>query len=83
VAETEVASLAGIKEGCEDDVDFIDVQRSSSVASAGLANGSSASGGALKWVKVPLGSVRASLGHMSTFEDVEAFCQFLEATYVA
>jgi molybdenum cofactor sulfurtransferase len=37
---------------------------------------------AMKWVKKPLGSVRVSLGYMSTFEDVEAFCLFMERTYL-
>lgn len=37
---------------------------------------------AMKWVKKPLGSVRVSLGYMSTFEDVEAFCRFMEKTYI-
>jgi selenocysteine lyase/cysteine desulfurase len=31
----------------------------------------------MKWVNVPLGSVRVSLGYMSRFEDVEAFAHFL------
>jgi selenocysteine lyase/cysteine desulfurase len=36
----------------------------------------------LQWVKRPLGSVRVSLGYLSTFEDVEAFCLFLQSKYV-
>lgn len=34
-----------------------------------------------KDVMVPLGSVRASLGYLSTFDDVEALAIFLEETY--
>lgn len=36
---------------------------------------------ALQWVDVPLGSVRISLGYMSTFEDVWAFSDFVEKRY--
>ncbi|EFJ44557.1 hypothetical protein VOLCADRAFT_64703 [Volvox carteri f. nagariensis] len=57
VQESEVESLAGKKEGCEDDVEFI------------------------RWVEVPLGSVRASLGWWSTFDDVYALADWIERTY--
>ncbi len=30
-----------------------------------------------RWVQAPLGSIRASLGWMSTFEDVYAFADFV------
>lgn len=36
---------------------------------------------ALKWIEVPLGSVRASLGYMSTFEDVYALAEWVERVY--
>lgn len=36
---------------------------------------------ALKWVAVPLGSVRASLGHMSTFEDCYCLVDFIGRMY--
>ena len=36
----------------------------------------------LHWEKKPLGSVRMSLGWMSTFEDVHAFAQFMAGAYV-
>jgi molybdenum cofactor sulfurtransferase len=94
LTEAEVETLAGEKEGCGDEVDFIEVQRpvggdkgivSDSDIIPALKN--SALLGhpgevAMRWVKKPLGSVRVSLGYMSTFEDVEAFCQFLEKTYI-
>lgn len=98
VSEAEVESLAGLKEGCDDDIDFMDVQRSQGargrgngivtdadilpvIQAKGLELGHPAEV-AMKWVKKPLGSVRVSLGYMSTFEDVEAFCRFMEHTYV-
>ena len=36
---------------------------------------------ALKWVKKPLGSVRASLGYLSRFEDIDAFARFIAAEF--
>ena len=36
---------------------------------------------ASQWVEVPLGSVRASLGYMSTWEDCYALAQFIQANY--
>lgn len=93
--EKEVEELAGEKEGCGDEVDFIEVRRPVTsdpgiISDADILpalDGSNAKLGhpaevAMKWVKKPLGSVRVSLGYMSTFEDVEAFCQFMEKTYV-
>jgi hypothetical protein len=104
VTEAEVATLAGTKEGCDDEVDFIDVQRPNNGTSAGAGPGGAHNGiisdsdilralktgapqlghpaeVALKWVKKPLGSVRVSLGYMSTFEDVDAFVRFIEQTF--
>jgi molybdenum cofactor sulfurtransferase len=98
VTEEEVATLAEEKEGCEDEIDFISVQRpdSKAVASANgivtdadimpiLQSGCAELGHpaevALKWVKKPLGSVRVSLGYMSTWEDVDAFVGFLETAF--
>jgi hypothetical protein len=36
---------------------------------------------ASQWVEVPLGSVRASLGYMSTWENCYALIQFIESNY--
>eukprot|EP00983_Pelagomonas_calceolata_P049341 1141470-Pelagomonas_calceolata.AAC.6 len=36
---------------------------------------------ALKWINVPLGSVRVSLGYMSTFEDSYALVDFIRTNY--
>jgi selenocysteine lyase/cysteine desulfurase len=36
---------------------------------------------ASQWVEVPLGSVRASLGYMSTWEDCHALAAFIEGHY--
>ena len=36
----------------------------------------------LHWEKTPLGSVRMSLGWMSTFEDVHGFVKFIAASYI-
>eukprot|EP00892_Ulva_mutabilis_P009776 jgi/Ulvmu1/7170/UM034_0078.1 len=93
--EEEVETLAGEKEGCGDEVDFIEVKRPigadpgiiSDSEILPVIDGNSPQLGhpaevAMKWVKKPLGSVRVSLGYMSTFEDVEAFCQFMENTYI-
>jgi len=125
VAERELESLAGKKEGCEDDVEFLGVRRPAGAAglltgpddpdggpsgeqgAAPFAGGSGGGGGGgggggdggdgaaalerrrallqqpgpgaapTQWVQVPLGSVRASLGYMSTFDDVYALSRFL------
>lgn len=98
--ESEIRSLAGKKEGCHDDVEFITVERNKT-----LPAGSSAKPAALssvdmlqslatssvdlghpaevasQWVEVPLGSVRASLGYMSTWEDAYALVRFIESNY--
>ncbi|GIL62185.1 hypothetical protein Vafri_16451 [Volvox africanus] len=94
VQESEVESLAGKKEGCEDDVEFIKVQRpvdkgQDSISSAdilrSIANSNISlahpAAVALKWVEAPLGSVRASLGWWSTFDDVYALADWIERTY--
>ncbi|KAG2427700.1 hypothetical protein HYH02_014532 [Chlamydomonas schloesseri] len=95
VKEAEVESLAGKKEGCEDDVEFIKVQRPvtasqedcvtssdllRSIANSNLSLNHPAAV-ALKWVEVPLGSVRVSLGWWSTFDDVYALGDWIERTY--
>jgi hypothetical protein len=98
----EVQGLAGLKEGCGDELDFITVQRPPKAATA-ASNSSSSRGSWWRWrgaggaaqqpqqesgvvgsvqeglvpTQVPLGSVRASLGWASTFEDAYAFVQFL------
>ena len=106
----EIEDLAGKKEGCHDDVDYLIVQRplDSNSLTCGAAEDPSysdedpalltskeiipaidksklelghAAEVAMHWVKVPLGSVRVSLGYMSTFEDVDALVTFLEDTY--
>lgn len=103
---SEVQALAGLKEGCGDDLDFTTVQRpakpqagdsttstsrqgawwpwqgvssSTQQQESSAANGSdgSTSGVELVPTEVPLGSVRASLGWASTFEDAYALVQFL------
>jgi hypothetical protein len=105
---TEVQALAGLKEGCGDDMDFATVMRPpqdkmGAAASSGprtswwpWQKGASRSseqqqtqqsgqqqqqqeGGqeGLVPTQVPLGSVRASLGWASTFEDVYALVEFL------
>jgi selenocysteine lyase/cysteine desulfurase len=38
--------------------------------------------GQLRAVQLPVGSVRVSLGYLSTFEDVYAFVQFLKRNYM-
>ncbi|KAG2483027.1 hypothetical protein HYH03_018058 [Edaphochlamys debaryana] len=92
VKESEIESLAGKKEGCEDDVEFIRVQRqvttdtvSSSDLLRSIANSNISlahpAAVALKWMEVPLGSVRASLGWWSTFDDVYAFADWVERSY--
>jgi hypothetical protein len=101
---SEVQALAGLKEGCGDEMDFITVQRpakpeagdkssntsgrqgtwwpwqeassSAQQQESGAVDGS-AVGVELVPTDVPLGSVRASLGWASTFEDAYALVQFL------
>ncbi|KAL6757710.1 pyridoxal phosphate-dependent transferase [Haematococcus lacustris] len=100
VAEAEVEGLAGIKEGCGDDIEFIRVLRpqghQGQVAAPMGQQGEQVQaengwvapgppptpgGGESTWVRVPLGSVRVSLGWMSSFEDVFAFTAWLQRSY--
>jgi len=94
IEESEVEQLAGTKEGCDDDVDFLHVQRpvggpravfgSIDVFEA-LQESDVALGHpgevAMEWVQVPLGSLRISLGYMSRFEDCEEFAKFVNKMY--
>eukprot|EP00192_Tetraselmis_astigmatica_P006998 CAMPEP_0117665662 /NCGR_PEP_ID=MMETSP0804-20121206/9940_1 /TAXON_ID=1074897 /ORGANISM="Tetraselmis astigmatica, Strain CCMP880" /LENGTH=786 /DNA_ID=CAMNT_0005473111 /DNA_START=68 /DNA_END=2428 /DNA_ORIENTATION=- len=94
--DAEVETLAGTKEGCNDDVEYITVQRPSDISSLGQKVTSAEilaaieqskvplghiGEVAMKWIKVPLGSIRVSLGYMSTFEDVYALVTWLEERY--
>ncbi|GMH33807.1 hypothetical protein BSKO_01641 [Bryopsis sp. KO-2023] len=95
IDESEVEQLAGEKEGCDDEVEFLTVERpvgggptraqdSDQVLYA--LEGSEVALGhpgevALKWAQVPLGSIRVSLGYMSTFEDCAALVEFIEKNY--
>eukprot|EP01023_Acetabularia_acetabulum_P007645 TRINITY_DN13364_c0_g2_i1.p1 TRINITY_DN13364_c0_g2~~TRINITY_DN13364_c0_g2_i1.p1 ORF type:complete len:803 (-),score=148.34 TRINITY_DN13364_c0_g2_i1:249-2657(-) len=92
IEEVEIEQLAGVKEGCDDEVEFMEVQReeSQSVVNSDMIFQSidqtklqlgHIGEVALKWYKVPLGSVRVSLGYMSTFEDCETFARFVETNY--
>eukprot|EP01026_Neomeris_dumetosa_P051267 TRINITY_DN4507_c0_g1_i3.p1 TRINITY_DN4507_c0_g1~~TRINITY_DN4507_c0_g1_i3.p1 ORF type:complete len:788 (-),score=106.11 TRINITY_DN4507_c0_g1_i3:276-2639(-) len=92
VEEDEIEKLAGQKEGCDDEVEFIEVQRennvrqiNSNIVLQSIDQTKVQLGHigevALKWYKVPLGSIRVSLGYMSTFQDCEAFARFVEQTY--
>jgi selenocysteine lyase/cysteine desulfurase len=112
LSASEVQRLAGLKEGCGDDLDFITVQRPAGTSSGNSSNTPAAAVAAavatpmsaslattdvtgdarssnaavqqqqqqppLVEVQVPLGSVRASLGWASTFEDAYALVQFLK-----
>lgn len=90
----EVQALAGLKEGCGDEMDFVTVMRPQpegqhSSAGKGWFWGSdwqqqqneevTPLKGDLVETEVPLGSVRASLGWASTFADAYALVQFLRA----
>jgi hypothetical protein len=82
VGEDEVAALAGTKEGCHDDVEYAHVARGEVPVMHGAWESVDAGDGArTRMVDVPLGSVRASLGYFSTFEDVAALAGFIEARY--
>jgi molybdenum cofactor sulfurtransferase len=90
VKESEVESLAGKKEGCHDDIEFLRVQRSitssepnnvGSIDACSSSSGRGASPVPMQWTEVPLGSVRASLGYMSTFEDCYWLVQWVKAQY--
>jgi hypothetical protein len=36
----------------------------------------------MEWIRKPLGTIRVSLGYMSTFEDAEALVNFIRTEYV-
>ena len=84
----EVQSLAGKKEGCGDDMDFITVLRpvggpqGGGSGRASPAAGKAVATGDLVPVELPLGSLRASFGWASTYEDGYALVQFIKNTYV-
>eukprot|EP01025_Chloroclados_australasicus_P039899 TRINITY_DN4155_c0_g1_i1.p1 TRINITY_DN4155_c0_g1~~TRINITY_DN4155_c0_g1_i1.p1 ORF type:complete len:789 (+),score=82.25 TRINITY_DN4155_c0_g1_i1:167-2533(+) len=92
IEENEIEQLAGTKEGCDDEVEWMEVQRQESqkvtdsdivlqnIQRTKLELGHIGEV-ALKWYKVPLGSIRVSLGYMSTFEDCESFAKFVEQNY--
>jgi len=85
IQESEVESLAGLTEGCEDELEYIQVPRpreNGLFASVDMSELNQLPDETLenaRLVKIPLGSVRVSLGYMSTFEDCFTFAQFLEA----
>lgn len=93
IYESEIEKLAGSKDGCEDELEFIDVLRpdrehykfNSLDLSENISklenNLSSPSEISLDWIKVPLGSIRISLGYMSTFEDCYELSEFIEKHY--
>lgn len=84
----EVQGLAGVKEGCGDDVELVTVMRpaatgdsaSSKTVGSLLSKGAPGSDEQQQFAatQIPLGSVRASLGWASTFEDVFMFVEFLK-----
>jgi molybdenum cofactor sulfurtransferase len=80
----EVQSLAGKKAGCGDEMDFITVLRPAGAAEAGMGEvgEQGAASGELVPVDLPLGSLRASFGWASTFEDCYALVKFIKDTYV-
>lgn len=93
IEEREIEQLAGTTEGCDDEVEFLHVQRpagphevfgSADVFEA-LQESEVVLGHpgeiAMKWVQVPLGSLRVSLGYMSRFEDCEEFAKFVNKMY--
>lgn len=98
--ESEIKSLAGQKEGCHDDVEFITVERNKTLPAGASAKPAALSSYdmmqvletksvdlghpaevASQWVEVPLGSVRVSLGYMSTWEDAYALVNFIQSNY--
>lgn len=95
IKDSEVEQLAGEKEGCGDDVEFLTVKRPDSQGSSRTIDsdqvlyaleGSDITVGhpaeiGMKWMKVPLGSIRVSLGYMSTFEDCADLVRFIESEY--
>lgn len=83
-------ALAGLKEGCGDEMDFVTVTRPQPESQRSWRGWFLGSGGqqqkevaplkgTLVETQVPLGSVRVSLGWASTFEDAYALVQFLRA----
>lgn len=36
----------------------------------------------MEWIRKPLGTIRVSLGYMSTFEDAEALVNFVRTKYM-
>eukprot|EP01024_Parvocaulis_polyphysoides_P052965 TRINITY_DN5262_c1_g1_i1.p4 TRINITY_DN5262_c1_g1~~TRINITY_DN5262_c1_g1_i1.p4 ORF type:complete len:119 (-),score=20.96 TRINITY_DN5262_c1_g1_i1:251-607(-) len=75
VDEHEIQKLAEVKQGCQDDVEFVEVEKAQ--------EGDEVQDGCKKQIiKVPLGSVRTSLGYMSTFEDCEEFARFVQNNYL-
>jgi molybdenum cofactor sulfurtransferase len=82
VQEDEVAALAGTKEGCHDDVEYATVARGEiPVMHGAWESVDTGDGPHMRMVDVPLGSVRASLGYFSTFEDCYALVKFIEGRY--
>ncbi|CAG9464717.1 unnamed protein product [Pedinophyceae sp. YPF-701] len=97
LSDDEVEQLAGEKEGCNDDYEFVRVQRprrdvlqgkviqgrprSPELVIQAAPTQTNGEGG-MQWVDVPLGTVRVSLGWWSTFEDCEAFVGFLKTTFL-
>ena len=94
ISDDEVIALEGHKEGCADaSVQFVQVARSPELLRAGnivqgppdLPSKTYRVPGELRpgeeWVTLPLGTVRASLGLWSTYEDAEALVDFLSKTY--
>jgi len=104
----EVEQMAGFKESCGDDTEWMFVQRGGVadhplnpdgehavmvssedeiedvmeiIKKSKVALGHEGEV-ALHWEKVPLGTVRMSLGWMSTFEDVYEFVQWMKVSYV-
>eukprot|EP00803_Ostreobium_quekettii_P001179 evm.model.scf_2321.2 EVM.evm.TU.scf_2321.2 scf_2321:18238-20607(-) len=90
IEDNEIEELAGEKQGCDDDVEFLRVQRPAqphatvgsvdvfeSLQDSDVILGHPAEI-AMKWVQVPLGSVRVSLGYLSRFEDCARLAKFLE-----
>lgn len=82
VNEFEVEALAGSKEGCHDDVEYANVARSEVPTMHGAVQSiDGGDGRRVRLVDVPLGSVRASLGYFSTWEDCYALVRFIEQRY--
>lgn len=96
IQEREIEELAGVKESCGDAMEFLTVKRpehdmshfspltdqvSYAVSGCNEWFGKPSEGNGIKSIKVPLGSIRVSLGYMSTFEDCSAFVRFVEETY--